>query len=286
MQASFDSVELTEPLASVHTDETAPQVLCAHPYGAELLVAFSGDVAVYVVTANDASTQLAETEESDAPPPEASAPYRISPRDLDNVVGHRDARDARDVRRQVRGVLNGRRVPRGGPGERRGAIVRVADARALGGAIGRIARRRRQRVAFSPDGTQLLSTSSETVKDGRGPIVWNVSTGAKVATLVDEGREKAAGKARFGRQYRFCGFTPCGAFALTGLNDGGEGHVCKWACDTWKPHGTARRVTREPLSAMAFDPTGRTVACGNSEGHVLLVDVKTLAIKKTIRART
>ena len=24
MQASFDSVELTEPLASVHTDETAP----------------------------------------------------------------------------------------------------------------------------------------------------------------------------------------------------------------------------------------------------------------------
>ena len=69
MQASFDSVELTEPLASVHTDETAPQVLCAHPYGAELLVAFSGDVAVYVVTANDASTQLAETEESDAPRP-------------------------------------------------------------------------------------------------------------------------------------------------------------------------------------------------------------------------
>ena len=87
MQASFDSVELTEPLASVHTDETAPQVLCAHPYGAELLVAFSGDVAVYVVTANDASTQLAVTEESDAPPPEASAPYRISPRDLDNASG-------------------------------------------------------------------------------------------------------------------------------------------------------------------------------------------------------
>ena len=87
MQASFDSVELTEPLASVHTDETAPQVLCAHPYGAELLVAFSGDVAVYVVTANDASTQLAETEESDAPPPEASAPYRISPRDLDDASG-------------------------------------------------------------------------------------------------------------------------------------------------------------------------------------------------------
>ena len=49
MLATFDGVELTEPLASVHTDETAPQVLCAHPYGAELLVAFSGDVAVYVV---------------------------------------------------------------------------------------------------------------------------------------------------------------------------------------------------------------------------------------------
>ena len=138
-------------------------------------------------------------------------------------------------------------------------------------------------VAFSPDGTQLLSTSSETVKDGRGPAVWNVSTGAKIATLVDETREKAAGKARFGRQYRFCGFTPCGAFALTGLNDGGEGHVCKWACDTWKPHGNRAAGDARPLSAMAFDPTGRTVACGNSEGHVLLVDVKTLAIKKTIR---
>ena len=48
----------------------------------------------------------------------------------------------------------------------------------------------------------------------------------------------------------------------------------------------AQRVTREPLSAMAFDPTGRTVACGDSEGHVLIVDAKTLAIKKTIGART
>ena len=188
--------------------------------------------------------------------------------------------DARDVRRHARRSQRTRVLAVGlESGE---VIVRVADARALG-CGGRIRADAVNGVAFSPDGTQLLSTSSETVKDGRGPIVWNVSTGAKVATLVDEGREKAAGKARFGRQYRFCGFTPCGAFAITGLNDGGEGHVCKWACDTWKPHGTARRVTREPLSAMAFDPTGRTVACGNSEGHVLLVDVKTLAIKKTIR---
>ena len=84
MLATFDGVELTEPLASVHTDETAPQVLCVHPDGAELLVAFSGDVAVYAITANDASTQLAETEESDAPSPEASAPYTISPRDVDS----------------------------------------------------------------------------------------------------------------------------------------------------------------------------------------------------------
>ena len=283
MQASFDSVELTEPLASVHTDETAPQVLCAHPYGAELLVAFSGDVAVYVVTANDASTQLAETEESDAPPPEASAPYRISPRDLDDASGTatrvtlatcdvKCAAFSPDGASLAVGLESGEvrlfAWPTLEPSEVR---LDGLHADAVNG------------VAFSPDGTQLLSTSSETVKDGRGPIVWNVSTGAKVATLVDEGREKAAGKARFGRQYRFCGFTPCGAFALTGLNDGGEGHVCKWACDTWKPLGAARRVTREPLSAMAFDPTGRTVACGNSEGHVLIVDVKTLAIKKTIR---
>ena len=39
---------------------------------------------MYAITANDASTQLAETEESDAPSPEASAPYTISPRDVDS----------------------------------------------------------------------------------------------------------------------------------------------------------------------------------------------------------
>ena len=283
MQASFDSVELTEPLASVHTDETAPQVLCAHPYGAELLVAFSGDVAVYVVTANDASTQLAETEESDAPPPEASAPYRISPRDLDESSGTatrvtlatcdvKCAAFSPDGASLAVGLESGEvRLFAWPTLEPSGVRLDASHADAVNG------------VAFSPDGTRLLSTSSETVKDGRGPAVWNVSTGAKIATLVDETREKAAGKARFGRQYRFCGFTPCGSFAITGLNDGGEGHVCKWACDTWKPHGKAQRVTREPLSAMAFDPTGRTVACGNSEGHVVVVDVKTLATRKTIR---
>lgn len=283
MQASFDSVELTEPLASVHTDETAPQVLCAHPYGAELLVAFSGDVAVYVVTANDASTQLAETEESDAPPPEASAPYRISPRDLDESSGAatrvtlatcdvKCAAFSPDGASLAVGLESGEvRLFAWPTLEPSGTRLDGSHADAVNG------------VAFSPDGTRLLSTSSETVKDGRGPAVWDVSTGAKIATLVDETREKAAGKARFGRQYRFCGFAPCGSFALTGLNDGGEGHVCKWACDTWKPHGKPRRVTREPLSAMAFDPTGRTVACGDSEGAVLIVDAETLATKKTIR---
>jgi len=283
MQASFDSVELTEPLASVHTDETAPQVLCAHPYGAELLVAFSGDVAVYVVTANDASTQLAETEESDAPPPEASAPYRISPRDLDESSGAatrvtlatcdvKCAAFSPDGASLAVGLESGEvRLFAWPTLEPSGTRLDGSHADAVNG------------VAFSPDGTTLLSTSSETVKDGRGPAVWNVSTGAKIATLVDETREKAAGKARFGRQYRFCGFAPCGSFALVGLNDGGEGHVCKWACDTWKPHGKPQRVTREPLSAMAFDPTGRTVACGDSEGHVMIVDAKTLATKKTIK---
>ena len=283
MQASFDSVELTEPLASVHTDETAPQVLCAHPYGAELLVAFSGDVAVYVVTANDASTQLAETEESDAPPPEASAPYRISPRDLDESSGAatrvtlatcdvKCAAFSPDGASLAVGLESGEvRLFAWPTLEPSGTRLDGSHADAVNG------------VAFSPDGTSLLSTSSETVKDGRGPAVWNVSTGAKIATLVDETREKAAGKARFGRQYRFCGFAPCGSFALVGLNDGGEGHVCKWACDTWKPHGKPQRVTREPLSAMAFDPTGRTVACGDSEGHVMIVDAKTLATKKTIK---
>ena len=137
-------------------------------------------------------------------------------------------------------------------------------------------------VAFSPDGTRLLSTSSETVKDGRGPAVWNASTGAKIATLVDETREKAAGKARFGRQYRFCGFTPCGLFAITGLNDGGEGRVQMGVRHVEAPRqgaaGDARAAERHGVRS--HGPHG---GVRQPEGHVVVVDVKTLATRKTIR---
>jgi WD40 repeat protein len=34
---------------------------------------------------------------------------------------------------------------------------------------------------------------------------------------------------------------------------------------------------------MAFDPTGATVAVGNCEGHVVLVDAKTLRVKRTVK---
>ena len=58
--------------------------------------------------------------------------------------------------------------------------------------------------------------------------------------------------------------------------------MVRWACDTWSVVSTSR-VTREPISAMAFDPTGATVAVGNCEGHVVLVDAKTLRVKRTVK---
>ena len=276
MLATFDGVELTEPLASVHTDETAPQVLCVHPDGAELLVAFSGDVAVYAITANDASTQLAETEESDAPSPEASAPYTISPRDVDSdgVLKRVTLEETCDVKcaafspdgaSLAVGLENGEvrtfTWPSLEPIKTLGSHSDVVNG-----------------VAFSPDGTCVVTTSAETVKDGRGPAVWDPSSGTKIATLIDG----TSSPNKPGRAYRFCGFSPDGSHVLTGLNDGGEGHVVRWACDTWSVVSTSR-VTREPISAMAFDPTGATVAVGNCEGHVVLVDAKTLRVKRTVK---
>ena len=194
MLATFDGVELTEPLASVHTDETAPQVLCVHPDGAELLVAFSGDVAVYAITANDASTQLAETEESDAPSPEASAPYTISPRDVDSdgVLKRVTLEETCDVKcaafspdgaSLAVGLENGEvrtfTWPSLEPIKTLGSHSDVVNG-----------------VAFSPDGSVVVTTSAETVKDGRGPVVWDPTSGTKIATLIDGTAPNKPGPAR------------------------------------------------------------------------------------------
>lgn len=66
--------------------------------------------------------------------------------------------------------------------------------------------------------------------------------------------------------------------AYTGMNLGGEGYVVKWETEGWTVKSKSK-VTRDPISAMALAPDGSTLAVGNSEGHVCVVDGGSLAVR-------
>ena len=266
MVATFDGDELTEPVFSVHTDETAPQGLVMHPTKKHLVCIFSGDVAVYDVIAG---ATLAENEESKAP---SDAPITLKPRDedADGVV-----------KRVVIASVDIKCAAFNGEGDLLAVGLETGEVqlcawpelsvtKTLGKHTDAVTG-----VAFSPDGKYVLTTSSEPCnKPERGAAVWSVEKGERVRTLSDP---SIPANAR-GASFRFAGFAPeDSGVAYTGLNMGGEGYVVKWNTETWTV-AMKCRVTREPVSAMSMAPDGSTLAVGNSEGHVVVVDGASLGV--------
>jgi WD40 repeat protein len=151
-------------------------------------------------------------------------------------------------------------------------------------------------LAFSSDGRRLL-----TVEGGRPIRIWDVNTGARVATLgqgylpafspdgsivacVGSGQDAkpltfwdlATGCPRpSGRTHpitiRSLAFAPDGATVATGSN---EMEVTLWDVRSGQPRATLLGH-RGAVVALAFSPDGRTLASGGTNGIVILWDVAT-----------
>jgi len=247
-----------------------------HPGRKALLCVFSGDVAVYGVEPTGAAA-LAENEESDAPSPADAASVTLTqpeggaPRVKLADVDIKKAVFSEDGKILAIGLETGEVQVVSWP--------ELKVTRTLGkhsdGVTG---------MAFSPDGKFLLTTSSEPAnKPDKGAAVWSVALGERVRTLCDPSLPPNAR----GTQYRFAAFGPPeraggAAVAYTGLNLGGEGYVVKWETEGWTVKAKAK-VTRDPISAMAMAPDASTVAVGNSEGHVTVVNTSNLGVVSTDR---
>ena len=58
--------------------------------------------------------------------------------------------------------------------------------------------------------------------------------------------------------------------------------MVKWETAGWTMVSKAR-VTRDPISAMAMSPDGVTIAAGNCEGHVTVVNTSNLSVASVNR---
>jgi WD40 repeat protein len=118
-------------------------------------------------------------------------------------------------------------------------------------------------VAFSPDGTRLLSVSCD-----RTARLWNVSTGRELQVLRDHRASIAVGAwSRDGRSVLTAGGNPC--LTRPERSDPRDSDVRVWEVDTGR---VAARLTGSPslLVGAAFSADGRQVAAGGVEGKALL----------------
>jgi serine/threonine protein kinase/sugar lactone lactonase YvrE len=117
-------------------------------------------------------------------------------------------------------------------------------------------------IAFSPDG-RLLAAGG-----GKGPLVWNVTTGQLTATLADPGGLSAYGVA----------FSPDGKL-LAAVD--GDNNVYLWDVAT----GTNTATFADPgggnLSGVAISPDGTFLAAGEGNRRVVMWNVATRSLTFT-----
>ena len=309
--ATFDGETLSEPLFSLHTEETAPQALVMIPPARErVLCVFGGDVAVYDVAPNPTPpATMGETEESDPPPTSGAAavPYTLAPASADSAgVAVRSVLAECDVKCAAFNSTG--EVLAIGLEDGRAVLCEWRDATDDDLHLEPVAELERAHadavtaVAFSPDDRFLLTVSSENAaaKGGqnasdptRGPILWDVATRAKIGRLPWTRKSPADVQtdARIrSASFRHVGFGPTAASgrirAYAVLNIDGEGHAIRWDVADAGAAGDAarwrvaarRRVAREPVSSAALGPDG-TLAIGDAEGGVAILDAETLEVR-------
>ena len=218
--ATFDGETLSEPLFSCHTDETAPQALVMFPDNSRVLCVFGGDVAVYDVTRDpDAPGGEALGEDENADPPARDETTKTARARRETRAPRRGrvrgAVQTRRLRREVRGVLVGRREARGRFGRwnsRRSASGETTAMRAGGLAVTSEIGKHADAVTgvcFSPDDDDvLLTTSAESAVSRKTPArrsgAWERNKGCSPSKTRRRrrrvlGKKKKKKRARAGR---------------------------------------------------------------------------------------
>ena len=285
--ARVDEVDgMGEPESWAHTDEDAPQRLARHPGGKYVVCAFGGTLGVFSTTrrratvagegANGGATSSGATSSAstsassgwtiDACHHELGLPARVhvTPDEREVKCAAFDASGAR----LALGLESGEVKILSWPS----LEVEMELGAHEKGAV--------TDIAWSPDGTGLLTTSAEnatTSNIGRGAAVWSLERGERVRTLFDESIVKSRAR---NVVFRGAAFAPSTSVAWTGLNLDGEGWVVKWDTNTWRVLGKSRMFRNEPISGFAVNAQGTLIAAGSSEGHVKVIDaVKFTPIK-------
>ncbi len=117
-----------------------------------------------------------------------------------------------------------------------------------------------QAVAFSPDGTQFVTSSGDWVQSNEGEVVlWETASGSQVAVLGrHQGRINAVQ------------FTPDGRQVLAATNEAGQ--VLFFDVKERKEF-VLRLGTPETVLSMTLSPDGTRIALGKSTGRVSLWDL-------------
>lgn len=123
---------------------------------------------------------------------------------------------------------------------------------------------------FNLDGT-LLATTADV-----GPCrVWDIAGESAVATLSipEKGR---LGLCRFSRE-------ESQPFLFATAVKGGKGYIVVWDSITWKLLGV-KRVSDDPISALAVSPDSQFLATGSAAGDVGIVEVKTMKLVQVVKS--
>nr|QEE59968.1 prolactin regulatory element-binding protein [Betula platyphylla] len=123
---------------------------------------------------------------------------------------------------------------------------------------------------FSPDGKYLVSLGN------RGPArVWDMTSATAVASLPKENDEV----------FSSCRFSESNdknqVLYIAAVTDKG-GSIVTWNTTTWKRTGS-KPVVRDTISAFNISPDGKLLACGTTQGDILILNSTSMRVQTIVR---
>lgn len=273
--ARVDDVDgLGEPESWTHTDEDAPQRLARHPGGKYMVCAFGGTLGVFATARRaDASDDGATTGVGAGASSSSSSSSGWTIEACHHELGLPARVHVTPDEREVKCAAFDASGARLALGLESGEVKILSwPSMDVEMELGAHEKGAVTDIAWSPDGTGLLTTSAEnatTSNIGRGAAVWSLERGERVRTLFDESIVKSRAR---NVVFRGAAFAPSTNVAWTGLNLDGQGWVVKWDTKTWRVLGKSRMFRNEPISGFAVNAQGTLIAAGSSEGHVKVID--------------
>ncbi|XP_059448360.1 SEC12-like protein 2 isoform X2 [Corylus avellana] len=123
---------------------------------------------------------------------------------------------------------------------------------------------------FSPDGKYLVSLGN------RGPArVWDMTSSTVVASLSKENDEVFS-------SCRFSESNDTNRVLYIAAVTGRGGSIVTWNTTTWKRMGS-KPVVRDTISAFNISPDGKLLACGTTQGDILILNSTSMRVQTIVR---